>query len=98
MNIRELEVVEVKGLEDVKVFRICESDAVAAYSLQEAKAYYKGITGLNDSDLYSDEDVEVIPLETKFWNDEEMTHKRTLKEMLEIHWGGDPQIVITWDI
>jgi hypothetical protein len=92
----ELKVVEEKGLQDVQVFRICECDAVAAYSIEEAKNYYKELTGGDESSLYFDEDVEIIPLETKIWNDEEMTNKKTLQEILEECWEGKPQIAISW--
>jgi hypothetical protein len=94
----ELMIAEEKGLQGVKVFRVCESDAIAAYSLEEAKNFYKEQTGVKDEELYADHEVEVIPLETKFWNDEKMTHKRTLGEMVEEHWDGEPQFAISWDI
>ena len=98
VKIDKLEIVEEKGLQDVKVFRICESDAIAAYSLEEAKSFYKKQTGVSDNEIYADHEVEVIPLETKFWNDEEMTHKRTLREMVEEHWDGKPHFIISWNI
>ena len=97
-KIEELKIVEKKGLQDVKVFRICETDAIAAYSLEEARTFYKKSTGATDEELYDENEVEIIPLETKFWNDEEMSYKKSLQEMLEEGWEGKPQFVICWDV
>ncbi|MCR6096904.1 hypothetical protein HXA31_20305 [Salipaludibacillus agaradhaerens] len=94
---KKLEIIESKGLEDVKVFRVCECDAVAAYSLDEAIEFYKEFTGLEDDDLYDYEAIEVIGIENEFYDDEDRKVKKKLKDMVRENWDGKPFIVLTWD-
>jgi hypothetical protein len=93
-----LTITEVKGLQDVKVFRVCECDAVAAYTQDEATAWYKKLTGLKDEELYDYDEVEILPLDAEYWYDEERTHKRTLTSMIEERWEGQPFIALTWEM
>lgn len=94
----ELKVAEEKGLQDVHVFQICECDAVAAYSLEEAINWYKEITSLSDSDLYEHEDIEIISLDYKVRNSEEDDELISVREIIENHWNGEPFIVCSTDI
>jgi hypothetical protein len=96
-NNGSLEIAEEKGLQDVKVFRVCECDAVAAYSQEEAISWYKELTGLSDDELYDYEEVEVMSLDGEHWDDEERTRKRTLKSVVEEYWNGEPFIALSWD-
>jgi hypothetical protein len=93
-----LETAEEKGLQDVMVFRVCECDAVAAYSQEEATTWYKKLTGLDDDELYDYDEVEVMPLDAEYWYDEKRTHKRTLTSMIEERWEGQPFIALTWEM
>lgn len=93
MKMEELKVAEEKGLQDVHVFEICEYDAVAAYSLEEAIAWYKETTGLTDSDLYKYDDIEEVSLDYKIRNSEEDDELISVREILDIHWNGEPFIV-----
>ncbi|MCK0471413.1 hypothetical protein [Halalkalibacter sp. APA_J-10(15)] len=93
----ELEIIESKGLEDVRVFRVCECNAVAAYSLDEAIEFYKEDTGVADDELYAYKNIEVIGLENEFYEDEERSVKKKLKDMVSENWDGHPFIVLHWD-
>lgn len=92
---KKLEVIEEKGLKDVCVFQLCESDAVAAYSLEEAKTWYKELTGLSDDELYSDEDVEIVSLDYKVRKGEEVPDLISVREIVETYWNGEPFIAIS---
>lgn len=91
----KLEIVEEKGLQDVHVFQICESDAVAAYSQDEAREWYKGLTGLSDDDLYSYDEVEIVSPEYKVRKGEDEPGLITVREIVETYWNGEPFIAIT---
>lgn len=90
-----LKIAEVKGLEDVQVFRLCECDAVAAYSLDEAIAWYKELTGLTDWELYAEEDMEVVSPDLMIKKSEDDTSLISVKEIVEKYWDGTPFIAIT---
>lgn len=92
---KELVIAEQKGLSNVYVYQLCEDDAVAAYSLEEAKEWYKELTGLSDDELYSDDDVEVIDMSKEVWNDECLTTKTTVREIVNTYWDGEPFIAVT---
>jgi hypothetical protein len=89
----QLEIAEQKGLKDVLVFQICECDSVAGYTLEEAKTWYKELTGLSDDELYSDEEIEIVPFEKEVWDGEERTGKITIREIVDTYWQGEPFIV-----
>lgn len=91
----ELEEAEVKGLQDVLVFQLCECDAVAAYSLEEAKVWYKNLTGLSDTDLYPYEEVDIIPLDYQVYKEENSLEKVMVSEIIQTYWDGEPFIAIT---
>lgn len=93
----ELKVAEEKGLQNVIVFRLCDSDAVAAYSLEEAKAFYKELTGVEEYDLYTDDEVEIFSPEDEIWDDEDRRNKKMLKDVINERWNGVPFIAVSWD-
>lgn len=90
-----LEIAEEKGLKDVHVFQLCECDAVAAYSLDEALVWYKNLTGLTDEDLYSYDDVEIVSPSYKVHKSEDEPELITVQEIIEKYWEGEPFIVFT---
>lgn len=92
---KTLEVIEEKGLKDVHVFQLCEGDAVAAYSQEEASDWYKELTGLSDDDLYGYDEVEIVPPSYEVWEDEERTVMITVKEIVDTYWKGEPFIVFS---
>ncbi|UYG93204.1 hypothetical protein [Cytobacillus firmus] len=92
----ELTVVEEKGLKDVHVFQVCECDAVAGYSLDEAIEWYKNLTGLEDDELYFYEDVETIPFDYKVRKSEDEPDVLiSVGEIVETYWEGKPFIVFS---
>lgn len=92
---QELQIAEEKGLKDVLVFQLCECDAVAAYSQEEARAWYKETTGLTDADLYSVEEVKTVPLNHRVYESEDSMNMVTVQGLLDIHWNGKPFIAFT---
>jgi hypothetical protein len=93
LGIYVLPKVEEKGLQDVLVFQVCECDSVAAYSCDEAIAWYKEHTGLNDDELYEYDEIEVVPFDKEVWRDEERTGLITVREIVDTYWEGKPFIV-----
>ena len=87
--------VEEKGLQDVKVFWLCECDAVAAFTLEEARVWYKELTGLTDEELYEDEDVAIVSPDHKVHKGEDDLELITVKEIIETYWDGKPFIAIS---
>jgi hypothetical protein len=87
-----LEIVEEKGLKDVLVFKVCECDSVAAYTLDDALDWYKELTGLND-ELYEYDEIEVVPFEREVWDGEEKTKMISVREIVNTYWEGKPFIV-----
>lgn len=97
-ELKKLQVAEVKGLDDVYVFQICECDAVAAYSLDEAFEWYKELTGLEDQDLYKYDEVKVVDRSESVWSDEYRKEKITVGEIIDRQWNGKPFIAITTEL
>lgn len=93
MKMEKLKIAEEKGLRDVHVYQICECDAVAAYSLEEAKSFYTELTGVKEAELYSDDEVEIIPPEYMVRNSEDNDKLISIQEILDDHWEGEPFIV-----
>lgn len=91
----KLEVIEEKGLQDVHVFQICECDAVAAFSQEEARDWYKELTGLTDDDLYSYDEVEIVSNDYKVRKSEDDPELISVQEIIETYWDGNPFIAIT---
>lgn len=82
---------------EVQVYQLCECDAVAAYSLEEARKWYMDLTGLDHNELYSDEEVEIVPMERKVW-DEEQHHYVTVREIVETEFKGSPILVLSMEV
>lgn len=80
---------------EIYVFQICECDAVAAVSLEEAFAWYKNLTGLEDGELYEYDDVELLEHNHKVNKAEEDKGLITVREILENHWKGESFIAVT---
>lgn len=93
LGIYVLPKVEEKGLKDVLVFQVCECDSVAAYSCEEAIAWYKEETGLIDDELYEYDEVEIVPFDKEVWDGEEKIKKITVREIVDTYWEGKPFIV-----
>jgi hypothetical protein len=94
-EMEELKVIDEKGLRDVHVFRLCECDAVAAYSLDEALAWYKETTGLTDDELYSYDDIELVSPSLQVYEDENKDAMTTVQEIVNKYWNGKPFIALT---
>ncbi|WP_103110812.1 hypothetical protein [Brevibacillus reuszeri] len=90
-----LEIAEEKGLKDVLVFRLCECDAVAAFTLEEAKLWYTETTGITDDEMYDDGEIEVVSLDYQVYKDEDTTDLISVREIVETHWNGEPFIVFS---
>ena len=93
--VKTLVVAEEKGLQDVKVFQLCECDAVAAYTLEEAKLWYTKTTGITDDEMYDDEEIEVVSLDSKVRKDEDTADLISVREIVETYWNGEPFIAVT---
>lgn len=76
----------------VYVYQICECDAVAAYSEEEAREWYKQQTGLEDKELYTSDEVEVLPPEYKVYKAETKDEMITIQEIIDSEWKGEPFI------
>lgn len=86
--------VEIDG-KKIRVYQICESDAVAAEWDTDAVKWYKNLTGLTDDKLYALEDVEIVDPETKVYANEDSEEIITVREIVEAHWIGDPFIAVS---
>ncbi|MGG6311581.1 hypothetical protein [Paenibacillus macerans] len=91
----ELKIAEVKGIRDVRVFQICECDAVAAYSLEEALAWYKENTGLAEDELYSVDEMEVVPMDREVYDCESGEKLVSVQELIKRYWNGTPFIALS---
>lgn len=91
----ELKITEEKGLNDIRVFQICECDAVATYSLEEAKSWYKEFTGLSDDDLYSDNEIKTVSFDYEVRKSEDDQELISVGEIVNLYWEGEPFIAIT---
>jgi len=81
---------------ELHVFKLCDYAAVAAPSLDEATDWYKDITGLDDWDLYAEEDVNTIPYSDSIYADENKKQTITIREILEKYWKGEPFIAVSY--
>ncbi|MDQ0091643.1 hypothetical protein J2T12_005083 [Paenibacillus anaericanus] len=98
MNTNQLKIIAEYGLGDVKVFQICECDAVAAYTLDEAIDYYKELTGVSDEELYHYDEIEIVSPDLKVYEDEERTGLVTVKELVERYWDNKPCIMLSTEV
>lgn len=92
----ELKVIDEKGLHDVFVFQVCESDSVASYSLEEAIEFYKNLTGLTDDDLYEYDEIEIVSFDKKVRDGEDSQGLITVGEIVKRYWEGKPFIATTF--
>lgn len=97
IEMQELQIAEEKDLQDVRVYQICECDAVAAYTLDEAIEWYKMETGLSDCDLYPYDYIEEVSLSTYVYDDTRNAEIITLQEIVNRYWEGKPFRAITTD-
>jgi len=88
--------VEIDGKE-IRVYQICESDAVAAEWDTDAVEYYKDLTGLEEDELYAPENWEVIDPSKVVCVSEESEETITVREIVKEHWKGEPFIALTID-
>lgn len=86
------------NIENVFVYRICECDAVAAYSLEDAIEWYKKFTGVELDELYTYDDVEIVDKSDSVWSDEDMKEKITVGEIINREWNGEPFIAISYEV
>ena len=91
----QLKVAEEKGLKDVLVFQLTDSDSVAAYSLEEAKSWYKEKYSIDEDDLLSDDDVEIVSMDKKVRKGEDDEGLISVKEIVNTYWDDEPFIVTT---
>lgn len=89
-----MESIELGG-KTVRVFQVCESEAVAAETLEEAYEFYKDTTGLDEDDLYPIEQIETVNLNTEIYKEEGSKEKMKVRDMLIEEWKGLPFIAIT---
>lgn len=86
---------QVKELLNVKVFQLNECDAVAAFSLEDAKEWYMRETGLDAKEAFYDYEAEEISLDKLIWEDETMKNKISVAQVIEDFWQGVPFIAIS---
>jgi|GEM_PF-5281165 hypothetical protein len=77
--------------EQVFVYRLCECDSVAARSLEEALQWYKDTTGVPDDELYSNDDIEVLPFDYEVY-DEDRKGLMSIRQIIDKYWAGEPFI------
>lgn len=82
-------------MENVKVFQLNETDGVAAENLEQAKAWYLDMTGLNEEDAFYDYEATEFPLTYKVWEDETRKRKQSLREVIAELWEGEPFIAFS---
>ncbi|MBH0159076.1 hypothetical protein IHV10_22155 [Fictibacillus sp. 5RED26] len=92
---KKLEVAEEKGLQDVLVFQISDDESVAAYSLEEAKSWYMNEYGISEDELYSDDDIEIVPMDKKVRRGEDEEGLISVQEIVNTYWEGTPFIATT---
>lgn len=84
-----------KSIEGVKVWRVCEIEAVAANSFNDAREWYKKVTGLSDDDLYTEEDASEIPFEYEIRESEDNSEMTTVGKVVKQNWKGEPFVAVT---
>ena len=86
---------QITELLKVKVFQLNEYDAVAAFSLEEAKEWYEKHTGLGADEAFYDYKAHEISGGDKIYEDERMEEMVSVNEIVESYWQGSPFIVVT---
>lgn len=80
-------------IKDVKVFEICDSDAVAARTLGEAISWYTDHTGIGLEELHKEKDIREVEWSYMVWDDETMSRKISVEQILLDYWQDEPFIV-----
>jgi hypothetical protein len=80
-------------IKDVKVFEICDSDAVAARTLEEAIAWYTDHTGIGLEELHEEKDIREVERDYMVWDDETRNRKISVEQILLDYWQDEPFIV-----
>lgn len=91
----KLKIADEKGLQDVHVFQLCECDAVAAYTLEDALEWYKENTGLEDDELYNIDEIEEVPMDYEVYDCESVDKRVSVQEIINRYWNGTPFIALT---
>ena len=86
---------EKLNIDNVKVFRLNECDAVAAETVEQAKEWYLEKTGLSEEDAFYGEEPVEVPLSYEIWEDENRLKKQALKDVITESWKGEPFIAFT---
>lgn len=80
-------------IKDVKVFEICDSDAVAARTVEEAIAWYTDHTGIGLEELHEEKDIREVERDYMVWDDETRNRKISVEQILLDYWQDEPFIV-----
>jgi hypothetical protein len=100
MNIKSFPMADVQviqSLKNIKVFEVCECDAVAAESKEEAINWYMEQTGLDREDLYSNDVIVEVSEHLEVWEDEDMKEKISVADIVRKYWFDGPFIVYSRD-
>lgn len=82
--------------ENIQVYQLCECDAVAAKTLDQAIEWYMNETGLTKDDLYPLDEIELVPMDRKVMDDGEGV-MISVQEIVNRYWKGKPFRAITTD-
>lgn len=95
---KNLMVAEQKGLQDVKVFKLNDEVAVAAYTVEEAKAWYISRHKVSEDELFNDKDILVVSMDEKVrkGEGEEEEGMISVREIVNTYCEGEPFIAISY--
>lgn len=85
--------IEIDGKE-IRVYQLTEDDAVAAEWDTDAVEWYKNLTGLEDDEINSPEDVELVDLDKVILKGEGTDETTTVREVVKEYWTGEPFIAV----
>lgn len=88
----------IQETKDVKVFEVNECEAVAAHTLEEAKAWYLQEYEMDELDAFYDHKAQEISKDKLVWYDEERTRKVSVGEIVDLHWNGKPFLVYSTEV
>lgn len=80
--------------ENIQVYQLCECDAVAAETLEQAIEWYMVETGLTEDDLYPLDEIELVPMDRKVMADGEGV-LISVQEIINRYWDGKPFRAVT---
>lgn len=83
--------------EEIGVFEVNEYDAVAAYYVEDAVAYYQSEIDDRPDAVYAIEDIEEVSKNKKVYKDENRDEMETIADVLDRNWNGKPFIVSSSD-